>query len=90
MKIILLDGAVINDFSDIHNKFKSQLNFPDYYGENLDALYDMLTDISEKIIIISVNSKLFEEKFAKKWSAFLRLMKDIEEEKENFSFIISK
>lgn len=90
MKIILLDGAVINDFSDIHNKFKSQLNFPDYYGENLDALYDMLTDISEKIIIISVNSKLFEEKFTKKWSAFLRLMKDVEEEKENFSFIISK
>ena len=90
MKIILLDGAVINDFSDIHNKFKSQLNFPDYYGENLDALYDMLTDISEKTIIISVNSKLFEEKFTKKWSAFLRLMKDIEEEKENFSFIISK
>ena len=29
----------------IHNYIAEKLDFPDYYGKNLDALYDCLTDI---------------------------------------------
>lgn len=38
---------------DAHSYLKKKLAFPDYYGNNLDALYDCLTDIYEeqKIII---------------------------------------
>jgi len=32
------------DVDNIHNDFKTKLNFPDYYGENLDALNDCLSD----------------------------------------------
>jgi hypothetical protein len=30
----------------VHDEFKRSLNFPDYYGHNLDALHDSLSDIS--------------------------------------------
>ena len=35
-----------------HKYLKQQFNFPDYYGENLDALYDCLGDLEETKIIV--------------------------------------
>ena len=43
MKIIEIDGKSIK--KDGHKYLKKVFNFPDYYGNNLDALYDCLTDI---------------------------------------------
>ena len=31
----------------LHALIKEAFNFPDYYGANLDALYDMLTTLEE-------------------------------------------
>ena len=31
---------------ELHSYLKNKMMFPDYYGENLDALFDCLTDIS--------------------------------------------
>ena len=44
----------LNKFSvkkEIHNYLKKKMKFPDYYGENLDALFDCLTDISSDTAI---------------------------------------
>jgi ribonuclease inhibitor len=32
---------------DVHTYISERFKFPDYYGKNLDALYDCLTDIGE-------------------------------------------
>ena len=42
MKIIL-DGSTFTDKEKLHSILKSEFNFPDYYGNNLDALWDCLT-----------------------------------------------
>ena len=31
---------------ELHSYLQKKMKFPDYYGENLDALFDCLTDIS--------------------------------------------
>lgn len=31
---------------ELHSYLKKKMKFPDYYGENMDALFDCLTDIS--------------------------------------------
>lgn len=33
-----------------HEYLAKQLGFPEYYGKNLDALHDCLTDIKESIV----------------------------------------
>lgn len=53
MHRIELDGKLIK--KDGHDYLKKALNFPDYYGKNLDALYDCLTDIGVDTEIVLKN-----------------------------------
>lgn len=47
MKIVTVDCAGIADKAALHQAFAAALTFPDYYGNNLDALYDCLTEIQQ-------------------------------------------
>lgn len=56
-RIIRLDGVYMTDRETTHSYLKFKFYFPDFYGNNLDALYDQLTEIGEptKIIIYQVD-----------------------------------
>ncbi len=43
----LIDGAIIETREQLHDTLAQQLSLPEYYGRNLDALFDCLTDLSE-------------------------------------------
>ena len=43
MKYVILDCKEFSNESEFHNIIKEKLEFPDYYGCNLDALWDCLT-----------------------------------------------
>lgn len=43
MKIAPIEVADLKSEGDFHELLQTKLNFPDYYGQNLDALFDMLT-----------------------------------------------
>ena len=49
MKEIIIDGSAIFTSPDLHEALAVALSFPDYYGKNLDALYDCLTEVGEDI-----------------------------------------
>lgn len=42
MKIIELDLTGCKYLDELHKRIKKTLEFPDYYGENLDAFWDCL------------------------------------------------
>lgn len=48
MRICILDGNQITNRETLHNTLAESLAFPDWYGRNLDALYDCLTDFHEE------------------------------------------
>ena len=52
MKRIELDFSKCTDRSEVHAYLKEQFGFPDYYGNNLDALFDVLGDIAEDLDIV--------------------------------------
>ena len=56
MKKIQIDGKIIME--EGHDYLKDVLNFPDYYGKNLDALYDCLTEIGVETEIKLINKDL--------------------------------
>lgn len=45
--MIILDASRLCTRTGAHEYLKEQLGFPDYYGRNLDALYDCLTDLDD-------------------------------------------
>ncbi len=54
---IIIKGGLIKNIDDFHKTIKRQLNFPDYYGENLDALWDCVRCIDPPCHIIWENHK---------------------------------
>ena len=48
---VRLDGRQISDKKQLHDQLSMELGFPAWYGSNLDALYDCLTDISEPVAV---------------------------------------
>ena len=50
MKLVL-DGRSVTGREDLHHQMETVLNFPEWYGGNLDALYDCLTELMEEVDI---------------------------------------
>ncbi len=51
MKVVILNFLTLTDMKVVHQIFRETLNFPSSYGNNLDALYDMLTTRHEPVVI---------------------------------------
>ena len=83
MKNIIIDGEKIEDMADIHSIFAGELSFPEWYGNNLDALYDCLTDISEEVTITLVNRDELFEKLNVRYGRFLKALEYSAKENEN-------
>ncbi len=54
MKTIIIDFSKCKYPLDLHNEIREKLELPEWYGNNLDALWDMLTGFIETPISISV------------------------------------
>ncbi len=48
---VTLDGLTIRTKEDFYLAFRQQLNLPDYFGDNLDALHDFLEESVELPVI---------------------------------------
>lgn len=57
---VILDCTKLTDKVSAHAHLKEQFSFPDYYGNNLDALYDCLTELSDCQIILQNPAALYE------------------------------
>ncbi len=44
---VTLDAKQLDERGQAHAYLKKMLELPDYYGNNLDALYDCLTEMEE-------------------------------------------
>lgn len=48
----IIDCTQIETREDLHRIFRETLSFPEWYGSNLDALYDCLTEITGKVRLL--------------------------------------
>lgn len=60
---------------ELHQYLKQEFSFPDYYGSNLDALYDMLTCFEVGTTIEIINFSNFKN-IDKKYSEMLMVLFD--------------
>ena len=61
MKEIVIDCGPMQNKKTMHKCLAESLNAPDYYGNNFDALSDVLSDIggSERVMIVFKNMSDF-------------------------------
>ena len=80
MKNITIDCAEIPDKAALHQALAQALRFPEYYGNNLDALYDCLTAMGEPVEIVVPSEELLTERLGRRGAALLRMLWDVSRE----------
>lgn len=52
--LYVLDGNKMKSKDEIHPYLKQRFNFPDYYGHNLDGLYDLLSTFNDEDAVLNI------------------------------------
>ncbi|HOZ52437.1 MAG TPA: barstar family protein [Chitinophagaceae bacterium] len=78
----LIDGDIISSMKEFYTAISKALNFPDYFGENLDALDEMLYDLdwieNLHVLLIVRNSNLMLKDQPKEKEEIINLIKEID------------
>ena len=73
----IVDFTNVNYYLEMHAVIKYSLNFPDYYGCNLDAFWDCLTDMYGKPIHIKIiGIEVIERKFDDEAEQIIGILKE--------------
>lgn len=84
MQTIYIDFQDIGDYEEFYDKLKEKLTLPEFFGNNLDALYDTITGfvalpLHLEFVNMSVDQlETFED--------LLTTLEDAEDEVKDFSF----
>ena len=85
---IVLEGRKMKSREAFHDEIESKLDTPDYYGRNLDALYDVLTESDEANIILNDVDDMLSF-LGSYGDAALEIFKEAEEYNDNLVLIIN-
>lgn len=80
MKEVIINGAAVASMADIHALLAKELNFPEWYGGNLDALHDCLTELSEETHITVLQPETLLETLGSGYTRLCRVLADSAEE----------
>jgi ribonuclease inhibitor len=81
-----LPGKSIHSLDEFYDEIALLLNFPDYFGRNLDALWDLLsTDIKGPLELIWEESATSKKSMGKDFARVSALLRDMEKEREDFT-----
>ena len=71
-----VDFSEVKYYAEIHEVLKRDLDFPDYYGGNTDALWDCLTDLlGEHTQIEIVGFENVKKSYSQEWNSIIRIFK---------------
>ena len=81
---IYIDFLNIGDYEDFYAQLKEKLTLPEHFGDNLDALYDVITgELPMPLHIEFVNMSVEQLEI---FEDLLTTLEDAEEEVEGFTF----
>ena len=84
MKEIYIDFVNIGDYEDFYEQLKSKLELPEHFGDNLDALSDVISGELEMPLHIEFVNMSVDQ--LETFEDLLLTMEDAEDEVEDFGF----
>ncbi len=88
MYTCIIDGKLIKDREMLHGILADLPEFPDWYGRNLDALHDCLTDIQEEVWIHIQNEKDLTLHLGNYAAAFLNVLAASAAENRQIHYVV--
>lgn len=85
MTEVVLDGWVLETMEGVHQRFAPL--FPDYYGRNLDALFDCLTDYPGALTVRLRRREVLEDRLGRRGRALVRLLRRAAEENPRLTLV---
>lgn len=87
MKIVILDAKKMLEKGKMHEYFSNKFDLPEYYGRNLDALFDCLCEINEPTLIKLKNENALDSTTKE---SLTQLFRDVCSENELVKFELVK
>ena len=76
----VLDGKKMVSREETHQYLKETFGFPDYYGKNLDALHDCLTEMTDfEVELLNVDDML--KALGRYGEILLQVLDDVKKDK---------
>jgi len=84
-KKVRLAGKSIRSLDEFYGEIAKKLRFPEHFGRNLDALWDVLTtDIKGPLELAWEDSELSKKSMGKDFEKVAALLRDVGKEREDF------
>ena len=83
MREIILDGRLLTTKNRLYEQLDEVFDFPEYFGNNLDALWDVLTDKTEPMTIHFTYVTKFLEEIGTYGDHVLHFFRKLEEKNEH-------
>jgi ribonuclease inhibitor len=84
MKTVYIDFTDIGDFEDFYAQLKEKMTLPEFFGNNLDALYDSITGFAELPLHIEFVNMSVEQ--LETFEDLLVTLEDADDELDQFTF----
>lgn len=84
METVFLDGAAASTRAALYDQLAQRFSFPDYYGRNLDALYDLLTERQTPTRLVVRRRAVLEETLGGYGASFLKTLEEAARENPLF------
>ena len=84
MKTVYIDFIDLGDYEDFYTQLKEKLTLPEFFGDNLDALFDSITGFVELPLHIEFVNMSVDQ--LETFEDLLTTLEDADDEMDDFSF----
>ena len=82
---VRLQGKVIRSLDEFYDEISRKLHFPDHFGRNLDALWDVLTtDVKGPVDLAWEDLEASQKSMGKDFERVAALLRDVAKERKDF------
>lgn len=82
---VVLEGRAMTDRTAAHDHLARRLGLPAWYGRNLDALYDLLTDMGAQTQIVLRDPACVAGNLGRYGEALLEVLREAAENNPNLT-----
>jgi ribonuclease inhibitor len=82
-----IDGALMGSEQDFHLAISAALRFPQYYGQNLDALWDVMADVERPIRLVWRNAEGARPAMPDRFDVIIELLRAVEARDQSLGLV---